>query len=660
MFRAPCRRFSNAFRPVGPTYHYRLLNTRGHSKDALLTRRIAARLSVGALLTTSSIFLVSTVHGDSSSDEGERASRKDTKPTFGSLIRAYTVYSMCSVPLLVDASPKILSALTSVPIIRQITEAFVRVTFFDQFVGADTAEDAIPLLHTLRAANRGVMFAYSVEVDESEATGASISPSPTIDSPGSLTIPLPLNHVDNKPPHKRIIDEMLHCIDVAADFEVGLEMKNASEIAESEDARRSAASRRTWVAMKMSALLPDSHALLAWSSHITSSRKSLPPSSIEATVPFPGTATIEDMDVILRVPTPDPCSSLSTSYPPLTPTQILHLRELYTDLVRICTHAKEKGVKIVVDAEYSWYQPAIDALTFALMREFNSLDQYQSSGGGSGNVQPLVYATFQAYLRRTPAQLAIALAEARKHNYALGVKLVRGAYHQHELSAHRQASSSSPSMSISRDPEPPVWLNKRDTDDTYNSCVSALVKAVKQDVDRCASLAPGAVPVENKGWFGDLFGGSIAKRSGGRVSGPKSSPSAPGIGVFFGTHNWDSCALILQELKRNGLAVDDTSRRISCVSEEQPEYPIKIVEEAVERVAIGQLYGMSDDLTEWVASRTSCSTPFVIKYVPYGALAQVMPYLSRRAIENKSVLGDGAAHHERRRAAQEIWKRVVG
>ena len=37
-----------------------------------------------------------------------------------------------------------------------------------------------------------------------------------------------------------------------------------------------------------------------------------------------------------------------------------------------------------------------------------------------------------------------------------------------------------------------------------------------------------------------------------------------------------------------------------------------------------------------------------------------MPYLSRRAIENKSVLGDGAAHHERKRAGQEIWKRVIG
>ena len=145
-------------------------------------------------------------------------------------------------------------------------------------------------------------------------------------------------------------------------------------------------------------------------------------------------------------------------------------------------------------------------------------------------------------------------------------------------------------MSISPDPEPPVWLNKRDTDDSYNSCVSVLVKAVKQDIDRCAAaLTPHVAPVGNKGWFAGLFGGSIAKRIA-NVPGSKSPLTAPAIGVLFGTHNWDSCALILQELKRNGLAVNDTSRRIPGLSE-HPEYPIKVGEETVERVAISQLYG---------------------------------------------------------------------
>jgi proline dehydrogenase len=37
-----------------------------------------------------------------------------------------------------------------------------------------------------------------------------------------------------------------------------------------------------------------------------------------------------------------------------------------------------------------------------------------------------------------------------------------------------------------------------------------------------------------------------------------------------------------------------------------------------------------------------------------------MPYLSRRAIENKSVLGGGTAQAERKRAWDLLWHRVFG
>jgi hypothetical protein len=49
-------------------------------------------------------------------------------------LTSYAVYSMCSIPGLVDASPALLAFCTSVPGIRQLTEAFVRVTFFKQVV----------------------------------------------------------------------------------------------------------------------------------------------------------------------------------------------------------------------------------------------------------------------------------------------------------------------------------------------------------------------------------------------------------------------------------------------------------------------------------------------------------------------------------------------
>lgn len=52
----------------------------------------------------------------------------------------------------------------------------------------------------------------------------------------------PLQGKQDAPPHKRFVDEMIRCIDVAADFEDGLGL--------GEDVGR----RRTWVAIKMACI----------------------------------------------------------------------------------------------------------------------------------------------------------------------------------------------------------------------------------------------------------------------------------------------------------------------------------------------------------------------------------------------------------------------
>ena len=59
----------------------------------------------------------------------------------------------------------------------------------------------------------------------------------------------------------------------------------------------------------------------------------------------------------------------------------------------------------------------------------------------------------------------------------------------------------------------------------------------------------------------------------------------------------------------------------------------------------------------------------VLKYVPYGNLEDVVPYLARRAVENKSVLGggggdgessSGGAGLERKMVGRKIWRRIFG
>lgn len=93
----------------------------------------------------------------------------------------------------------------------------------NKFVGGDTAEDVLPLLTELRSQNKGALFAYSVEVDEKEAAGK-----------------VKTGANDSKLSYMRNVNEMVHSIDVAADFEDMLAGKKGSGLG-----------RKTWVAVKL-------------------------------------------------------------------------------------------------------------------------------------------------------------------------------------------------------------------------------------------------------------------------------------------------------------------------------------------------------------------------------------------------------------------------
>lgn len=557
-------------------------------------RRLGRVLVLSGALTTS--VLGYAFHTDVSSVE---PAPSDTR-TLSDLVRAYIVYGTCSIAPLVDAAPTILDILFGTPGVGKIVESFVRATFFHQFVGAETANGALPLLASLRAESKGALFAYVVEVDEKETAGQ--------------------RNTERQPVHKRVVEEIIRSINTSADFEDGRDSP-----------QNGLTGRRTWVAVKLTSMLPNTQSLINLSTHLTHTRAPLEPPVL-----FPGTPSPSDLSILHS----------STSTGALTESDIHDLKELYNDLVQICTRAEERGVRVFIDAEHSWHQPAIDAFGHALMERFNKLpsddsrrtwwdiSSWASSSSARESahdrVRPLVYVTYQAYLRRMPAHLAHSLALARVRKYALGVKLVRGAYQPHELAAHQLARSAgfpvgsysskhSRSLSISPDPEPPVQLSKDATDQCYNDCVTLLIDAISQDVHR-------------SGRFG-----------------------APGIGIFFGTHNWTSCEFILEELVKKGLGVVE-----HVGIDEVQEDVVRIPLEVGERIAFGQLYGMSDALTNYLVRRTRCERPCVIKYVPFGALVQVMPYLSRRAIENKSVLGAGGAARERKEAAALIWKKMQG
>lgn len=85
-------------------------------------------------------------------------------------------------------------------------------------------------------------------------------------------------------------------------------------------------------------------------------------------------------------------------------------------LYELATLCQQRGIQIIVDAESQHWQRGIARTTLELMRKFNRQGK------------AVVYNTYQAYLKETPAMVAQHMAEAEKDGFTLGLKLVRGAY----------------------------------------------------------------------------------------------------------------------------------------------------------------------------------------------------------------------------------------
>jgi hypothetical protein len=91
------------------------------------------------------------------------------------------------------------------------------------------------------------------------------------------------------------------------------------------------------------ALVPDAQSLSNLSVYLTRFRPSLP--APHSQISFPGCAQSTDLDVLYS-------SKARLKQTVLTSDDIVALGELHSDLVRICSKAKERGIKVIIDAEY--------------------------------------------------------------------------------------------------------------------------------------------------------------------------------------------------------------------------------------------------------------------------------------------------------------------
>ncbi|HEY9364445.1 MAG TPA: proline dehydrogenase family protein, partial [Chitinophagaceae bacterium] len=206
---------------------------------------------------------------------------------------------------------------------------------------------------------------------------------------------------------------------------------------------------------------------------------------------------------------------------------------------RIIETAAQKNISVLVDAEDSWIQDPVDAVTMQMMEKYN-------------REKVVVFNTFQLYRHDRLQFLKDSFEKARQNNFILGAKLVRGAYMEKERSRAEEMNYPSP-----------IQANKAATDKDYN----AAVKFCIDHLDR--------------------------------------------IHLIVASHNEHSNLYATQLLEEKDLPLN---------------HP---------RVHFSQLYGMSDNITFNLA-KAGCS---VSKYLPFGPIKDVIPYLMRRAQENSSVKG---------------------
>jgi proline dehydrogenase len=216
----------------------------------------------------------------------------------------------------------------------------------------------------------------------------------------------------------------------------------------------------------------------------------------------------------------------------------------------LCELAHSLGVRLMIDAEHTYFQPAIDHVISTLARTYNK-------------DRATIFSTYQMYLRDSNDRLLNDILKAERDNIYFACKLVRGAYLTLERSRAEEMGYTDP-----------VHGTIEDTHKAYDSAVKQMIQKV----------------------------GAGEKKE-----------------VMLATHNQASIEKAMAEMNALGLQLGKDA------------------------VYFGQLLGMSDHLTFTLGSKGSGSA---YKYVPYGNVKEVLPYLIRRAEENSDMLA-GSVHESK-------------
>ncbi|XP_053327130.1 hydroxyproline dehydrogenase [Spea bombifrons] len=149
-----------------------------------------------------------------------------------------------------------------------------------------------------------------------------------------------------------------------------------------------------------------------------------------------------------------------STFPFLSEEQNLHLENSVRRLSRIGKHARASRVRVLVDAEYTYMNPALGLVTMVMMAQCNQSE-------------PWIWNTYQCYLQETFSNLSRDRNTAGDLGLCFGVKLVRGAYMDKERKLAREKGYG--------DPVQPDW---EATNRSYQQSLDKMLDLIGQDGKR--------------------------------------------------------------------------------------------------------------------------------------------------------------------------------
>lgn len=305
--------------------------------------------------------------------------------------------------------------------------------FFNQFLGGNTTDECIPKIKALRREQVGTLLGYNIEA---ELDGTSKDP-------------------------QVIRAQTKHVLD-----SIEVQSRLAKEFYPNTGA--TSGDNRSWVRIKATGLLPHPIALLHGSNAILAARES---KGLDKDVPYPGLPHDGDWEAALQGKE-------------VTSSDRQQLLELYQTMDSIMKKGHECNVRIVIDAEQTWYQPVIDSLTDKFMQKYNTLDGPATC-----------IASFQAYLRRYPQLLDQQILRAEEKRYKLLFKQIRGAYIKTEAERWQEEG---------RQGLGPVWGTKSETDASFNYGMEKALATIKEQIQETGHSRIGAIFATHNSYNIDL------------------------------------------------------------------------------------------------------------------------------------------------------------